>query len=172
MLDFSKVLYQSCCAVGYLETAVKIEWWVPTLPRSPACPLFFFSTHRWVKFGMNWSRSWAASLWDLAICQLHHCHLQMETSFPINTPSTYREQEVQSREGSDLYLQMLEWILQTAFFFLFKYCCFELLSDLDRLDVGQNTHKKVVLILECSRAELTFVILQTVFVGSGCGMVQ
>lgn len=48
------------------------------------------------------------------------------------------EQEVQSREGWDLYLQMLEWILQTAFFFFFKYCCFELLSDLDRLDVGQN----------------------------------
>lgn len=25
MLDFSKVLYQSCSAVGYLETAVKIQ---------------------------------------------------------------------------------------------------------------------------------------------------
>lgn len=25
MLDFSKVLYQTCCAVGYLETAVKIQ---------------------------------------------------------------------------------------------------------------------------------------------------
>lgn len=47
----------------------------------------FFSTPRWVKFGTNWSRSWAASSWDPAVCQLHHCHLQRETSSPINALS-------------------------------------------------------------------------------------
>lgn len=69
------------------ETAAGYSvWWDCYVLCGHVCFLSF-STHRWVKFGMNWSRSWAAFLWDLAVCQLHHCHLQRETSSPINVPS-------------------------------------------------------------------------------------
>lgn len=52
-----------------------MRWW--------PIKLFCFLSSRWVKFGMNWSQSWTASLWDPTTCQHHRCHPRRATSFPI-----------------------------------------------------------------------------------------
>lgn len=90
---------------------------------------------------MSWSRSWAAFSWDLAVCQLHHCHLQRETSSPVNALSISQGARSAIKGGVGPLPPDVRMNTPNSFFFC-KFFYFDTAalscSDLDRLDVGQN----------------------------------